>query len=77
MSNTFKYICFDAIEVHSIDIQLLVMSCAKPLIPSKDGSKIFAKFTGTIPDTLASLTTKSREYTSEELIAEFPNEAFT
>jgi hypothetical protein len=47
------------------------------LIPSKDGSKIFAKFIGTIPDTLASLTTKSKEYTSEELIAEFPNEDFT
>jgi hypothetical protein len=53
------------------------MSCAKPLIPSKDGSKIFAKFIGTIPDTFASLTTKTKEYTSEELIAEFPNEDFT
>lgn len=63
-----KYVVFSASEVGSVDFSQVMETSADTCRYSVDGSKTFVKYTGDMPSTVASLVTKSGEYTHGEML---------
>jgi len=63
-----RWVIFNTSETGSIDFSQVCESSANTLRLSNDGSQTFVKYNGTQPSSVASLTTKSEEYTHSEIL---------
>ena len=67
--NERKYVIFDCSELPSVNFSEVMETSADTVRKSVDESKTFVKYEGTQPSSIAALTTKSQEYTHEEILA--------
>jgi hypothetical protein len=70
----FKYVIFEKSEYSKLDISSLLVFSAEPIRMSTDNIHAYAKYTGEMPSTVFSLTTKSTEYTREQMNEYFSKE---
>lgn len=68
MFDNIKYIIFNTTELGSIDFTQVFEESADTVRLSLNGSKTFVKYEGSMPSSISSLTTKSQEYTHEEIL---------
>ena len=62
------YIIFDMIEVRTIDFSEVLETSIETLRISLDGIKSFVKYEGSMPSSIMDLTTRSIEYSNEEIL---------
>ena len=62
------YIIFDMIEVRTIDFSEVLETSIETLRISLDGIKSFVKYEGAMPSSIMDLTTRSIEYSNEEIL---------
>jgi len=62
------YVIFDTNEVIAIDFDEVLEDSENTLRRNVDNTKTFVKYEGQMPATVSALTTKSAEYTSEEIL---------
>jgi len=67
--NESKYVILDCSELPSVNFSEVMETSADTVRKSVDESKTFVKYEGTQPASVAALTTKSQEYTHEEILA--------
>ena len=67
--NERKYVILDCSELPSVNFSEVMETSADTVRKSVDESKTFVKYEGTQPASIAALTTKSQEYTHEEILA--------
>ena len=67
--NDRKYVIFDCSELPSVNFSEVMETSADTVRKSVDETKTFVKYEGTQPASVAALTTKSQEYTHEEILA--------
>lgn len=72
--NNFKYIIFNKNELNLINISELLSFSADPVRLSNDNTHGYAKYIGSMPDSIQNLTTKSQEYTHEQMQVYFEKE---
>lgn len=65
--NNFKYITFDKSDYLNLDITPLLVYSAEPIRLSSDKVKYYAKYIGDMPSCLSCLSTRSREYSYNEI----------
>jgi len=63
------YVIFDMSEVATIDFSEVMETSADTLRKSVDESKSFVKYEGDQPPSVVALTTRSQEYSHEEILA--------
>ena len=63
-----RWVIFDTSETGSIDYSQVMQTSSETLRLNLSGSKTFVKYEGTQPSSVASLTTKSDEYTHSEIL---------
>lgn len=63
-----RWVIFDTSETGSIDYSQVMQTSSQTLRLNISGSKTFVKYEGTQPSSVASLTTKSDEYTHSEIL---------
>ena len=63
-----RWVVFDTSETGSIDYSQVMQTSSETLRLNISGSKTFVKYEGTQPSSVASLTTKSEEYTHSEIL---------
>lgn len=63
-----RWVIFDTSETGSIDYSQVMQTSSETLRLNISGSKTFVKYEGTQPSSVASLTTKSEEYTHSEIL---------
>ena len=63
-----RWVIFDTSETGSIDYSQVMQTSSETLRLNLSGSKTFVKYEGTQPSSVASLTTKSEEYTHSEIL---------
>jgi len=63
------YVIFDLTEVDTIDFSEVMETSADTLRKSVDESKSFVKYEGDQPPSVVALTTRSQEYSHEEILA--------
>jgi hypothetical protein len=66
--NERKYVIFDMSEVGEINFSEVMETSQETLRLSVDGTKSFVKYEGTQPASVAALTTKTQEYSHEEIL---------
>lgn len=64
-----KYVIFSATEVGEVDFSEVLETSAETCRYSVDQSETFVKYEGLMPASVEALTTKSQEYTHEEILA--------
>ena len=62
-----RFVIFNTSELSTIDFNQVFETSADTVRKSIDETQAFVKYEGTMPATVAALTTKSQEYTIEEL----------
>ena len=67
--NERKYVILDCSELPSVNFSEVMETSADTVRKSVDEGKTFVKYEGTQPASVAALTTKSQEYTHEEILA--------
>jgi len=67
--NERKYVIFDCSELANVSFSEVMETSADTVRKSVDETKTFVKYEGTQPASVAALTTKSQEYTHEEILA--------
>ena len=67
--NDRKYVIFDCSELTNVSFSEVMETSADTVRKSVDQTKTFVKYEGTQPASVAALTTKSQEYTHEEILA--------
>ncbi len=67
--NERKYVIFDCSELPSVNFSEVMETSADTVRKSVDETKTFVKYEGTQPASVAALTTKTQEYTHEEILA--------
>ena len=67
--NDRKYVNFDCSELANVSFSEVMETSADTVRKSVDETKTFVKYEGTQPASVAALTTKSQEYTHEEILA--------
>ena len=67
--NDRKYVIFDCSELGNVSFSEVMETSADTVRKSVDETKTFVKYEGTQPASVAALTTKSQEYTHEEILA--------
>jgi len=63
------YVIFDLSEVDAIDFSEVMETSADTLRKNLANTQSFVKYEGDMPGSVAALTTKSQEYTHEEILA--------
>ena len=63
-----RWVIFNTSETGSIDYSQVMQTSSETLRLNISGSKTFVKYEGTQPSSVASLTTKSEEYTHSEIL---------
>jgi hypothetical protein len=64
----FKYIIIDYYEYHLIDLNDFKQTNESSLRFSVDGTKILLKWEGNTPSSLSNVTSKSEEYTIDQIL---------
>jgi hypothetical protein len=64
-----RFVIFDVIELNKINFNQVFETSADTVRKSVDGTKTFIKYDMPMPSSVASLTTKSQEYTYDEILA--------
>ena len=62
------YVVFDLTEVDTIDFSEVMETSADTLRRNLDNTQSFVKYGGSMPASVTALTTKSQEYTHEEIL---------
>jgi len=62
------YVIFDLTEVDTIDFSEVMETSADTLRKNLADTQSFVKYEGDMPASVAALTTKSQEYTHEEIL---------
>lgn len=62
-----KYVIFDLTEVDTIDFSEVMQTSADTLRHNVAGTQSFVKYEGDQPPSVVALTTRSQEYTHEEI----------
>ena len=62
------YVIFDLTEVDTIDFSEVMETSADTLRKNLANTQSFVKYEGDMPSSVAALTTKSQEYTHEEIL---------
>jgi uncharacterized protein YjbK len=65
-----RFVIFNVSEINKIDFGQVLQDSATTLRKSVDGTKTFVKWEGETPACIAQLTTKSAEYTYEQMLTE-------
>ena len=63
-----KYVVFDLTEVDTIDFSEVMETSADTLRKNLAETQSFVKYEGAMPASVVALTTKSQEYTHEEIL---------
>jgi len=63
------YVVFDLTEVDTIDFSEVMETSADTLRKNLANTQSFVKYEGAQPSSVVALTTKSQEYTHEEILA--------
>ena len=63
------YVIFDLTEVGTIDFSEVMETSADTLRKNLANTQSFVKYEGTMPASVAALTTKSQEYSHAEILA--------
>ena len=63
------YVVFDLTEVDTIDFSEVMETSADTLRNNLANTQSFVKYEGDVPASVAALTTKSQQYTHEEILA--------
>ena len=63
------YVVFDLSEVDTIDFSEVMETSSDTLRKNLANTQSFVKYEGDMPSSVAALTTKSQEYTHEEILA--------
>jgi hypothetical protein len=71
------YIVFDLTEVDTIDFSEVMETSAETLRKNLAETQSFVKYEGDMPSSVTALTTKSQEYTHEEILALLAGEEWT
>ena len=66
--NERNYVIFDMSEVGEINFSEVMETSVETLRLSVDGTKSFVKYEGVQPVSVAALTTKTQEYSHEEIL---------
>lgn len=64
-----KYVIIPATEINNINFSEVLETSAETCRLSTDRTKTIVKYEGAQPPTVAALSTKSQEYTHEEILA--------
>ena len=64
-----RYVIFDVEELETIDFSEVMETSLDTVRKRLDGSKAFIKFVGEMPLSVTALTTRSQEYSIEEIRA--------
>ena len=72
-----KYVIISATEINNVDFNEVMETSAETCRYSVDGTKTFVKYEGTQPSSVQALTTKSQEYTHEEILGILATEEWT
>lgn len=67
--NDRKYVIFNCSELSNVNFSEVMETSADTVRKSVDETKTFVKYEGEQPASVAALTTKSQEYTHEEILA--------
>lgn len=67
-NNNLTYIIFDTSELNQIDFSQVYETSANTVRLSVNGLKTFVKYSGTMPSSVVSLTTKEGQYTHDEML---------
>jgi hypothetical protein len=71
------YVVFDLTEVDTIDFSEVMETSAETLRENLAETQSFVKYEGDMPASVTALTTKSQEYTHEEILALLAGEEWT
>jgi hypothetical protein len=71
------YVVFDLSEVDTIDFSEVMETSAETLRKNLAETQSFVKYEGDMPSSVTALTTKSQEYTHEEILALLAGEEWT
>lgn len=63
-----KYVIFDVTELNQIDFTQVLETSAETVRKSVDETKTFVKYESEQPSSVAALTTKSQEYTHQQML---------
>jgi hypothetical protein len=63
-----KYVIFNTSETGSIDFSQVMETSVNTLRTNISGSKTFVKYEGSQPSSVAGLSSKSNEYTHEQIL---------
>lgn len=63
------YVVFDLTEVDTIDFSEIMETSADTLRKNLADTQSFVKYEGDMPSSVTALTTRSQEYTHEEILA--------
>ena len=67
-NNGLTYIVFNTSELNQIDFSQVYETSIDTVRLSLNGLKTFVKYSGTMPSSVASLTTKEGPYTHDEIL---------
>ena len=65
---TRHYVIIPTSEIHNISFDEVLETSAETCIYSVDGSKTFVKYEGEQPPSISAITSKSQEYTHDEIL---------
>jgi hypothetical protein len=65
-----RFVIFNASEINKIDFSQVMQDSAESLRRSVDGTKTLVKWEGETPACISSLTSKSAEYTYDQILTE-------
>ncbi len=72
-----KYVIIPASEINSINFSEVLETAPGTCRYSVDGTKTFVKYEGTQPSSVSSISSKSQEYSHEEILAILATEEWT
>lgn len=62
------YVTFDVTELNTIDFSQVMETSIDTVVKSTNGEKTLVKYQGSMPSSVAALTTKSQEYSHSEIL---------
>jgi hypothetical protein len=72
-----KYVIFDVSELSKINFSEVFETSAETVRKSVDGTKTFVKWEGNTPTFMEEITSKSKEYTHDEILEILAGEDWT
>jgi hypothetical protein len=72
-----KYVIFDVTELDKVDFSQVLETSAETVRKSADETKTFVKWEGEAPAFMEGITSKSREYTHDEILEILAGEDWT